>query len=154
MNIDSTKALDSRASSTQRWRERALSRWESKGGAGPAGADSASGFRKPEADSPPLTNAELVQLQVRVIALENLVIALLAQAGEQQLEDIRGMAAYISPRQGFTPHRLTIHAAAEMISLVDRADRFRCRHASANLPSSGDALEVQQGPVAASPSST
>jgi len=72
-----------------------------------------------------LTNAELVQFQIRVIALENLVIALLAQAREPQLDLARDMAAYISPRPGFTPHRLTIHAAAEMISLVDRASKFR-----------------------------
>ena len=125
MTSNPTKAPDRRADSAQRWRELALARWESEGGAGPAGPNSVSGFSTPNADSPPLTNAELVQLQVRVIALENLVIALLAQANEQQLEGIREMAAYISPRQGFTPHWLTIHAAAEMISLVDRADQFR-----------------------------
>ena len=120
MTFDSTKAPDGRADSPQRWRERALARWEGEGGAGPAGPDSDCSFHEPKADSPPLTNAELVQLQVRVIALENLVIALLARADEQKLEDIREMAAYISPRPGFTPHRLTIHAAAAMISLVDR----------------------------------
>ena len=127
MTFDSTKAPDGRADSPQRWRERALARWEGEGGAGPAGPDSGCGFHEPRADSPPLTNAELVQLQVRVIALENLVIALLARADERKLEDIREMAAYISPRSGFTPHRLTIHAAAEMISLVDRASYRRYR---------------------------
>ncbi|MDI1238147.1 MAG: hypothetical protein PSV26_11745 [Polaromonas sp.] len=127
MTFDSTNAPDRRADSSQRLRDRALARWENEGGAGPADPDSGSGLRKPRADSPPLSNAELVQLQVRVIALENLVIALLAQAGEQQLEAIRDMAAYILPRRDFTPHRLTIHAAAEMISLVGRANRFRGR---------------------------
>ena len=151
MIFDSIKA---QSNSAQCWRDCALARWEGEGGAGPAGPDSGSGFREPKADSPPLTDAELVQLQVRVIALENLVIALLAQADEQQLEGIRAMAAYISPRQGFTPHRLTIHAAAEMISLVDRADQFRGRQASATSPSLADGLEVQHGPAAASPSST
>jgi hypothetical protein len=72
-----------------------------------------------------LSNAELVQLQIRVIALENLVITLLAEASETALDLARDMAAYISPRPGFTPHRLTIHAAAEMISLVGRARKFR-----------------------------
>jgi hypothetical protein len=76
-------------------------------------------------EAPPLTNAELVQLQVRMIALENLVIALLAEATSEQLALVRDMAAYISPRPGRTQHRLTVHAAAEMHSLVDRADRFR-----------------------------
>ncbi len=103
----------------------ALARWENEGGAGPVGRHSNLASREPQPDAPPLTNAELVQLQVRVIALENLVIALLAQACESRLDLVRDMAAYISPRQGFTPHRLTIHAAAEMISLVDRASKFR-----------------------------
>ena len=55
-----------------------------------------------------------------MIALENLVIALLSQASPQQLDLAREMATYISPRPGFTPHPLTIHAAAQMVHLVDR----------------------------------
>ena len=74
---------------------------------------------------PPLTNAELVQLQSRVIALENLVVALLAQGTLQQLDLARNMATYISPRPGFTPHPLTTHAAARMVHFVERADHFR-----------------------------
>jgi len=76
---------------------------------------------------PPLSNAELVQLRVRVIALENLVIALLAEASERQLALAREMSTHISPRPGFTAHRLTIHAASEMLSLMDRATRFLSR---------------------------
>ena len=75
--------------------------------------------------SPPLTDAELVQLRIRVIALENIVIALLAQVPEHQLGLAREMADFISPRPGFTPHPMTINAAAEMNSLVKRADAFR-----------------------------
>lgn len=102
-------------------RERALSRWDNEGGAGPNGPQlSADG-----AAAAPLTNAELVQLQVRVIALENLVIALLSQATPGQLELIREMASYISPRPGFTPHPLTIHAAAQMVHLAERASRLQ-----------------------------
>ena len=74
---------------------------------------------------PVLTQAEQTQLHVRVIALENLVIALLASATEHQLDCAREMAAYISPRPGATPHPLTTHAAADMVSLVDRAVHFR-----------------------------
>jgi hypothetical protein len=80
-----------------------------------------------DADPPggvPLTNAELAQLRIRVIALENLVIALLAQAPDQQLALARRMAAYISPREGCTPHPVTLRAAAEMLSLVERAGRY------------------------------
>lgn len=72
----------------------------------------------------PLTNAELVQLRIRVIALENLIIALLAEAPNRQLILARGMATYISPRAGFTQHPITLRAADEMLSLVDRADRY------------------------------
>ena len=78
----------------------------------------------PSPDDVPLTNAELVQLRIRVIALENLVIALLAEAPDRQLALARGMAIYISPRTGFTPHPVTLQAADEMRSLVDRADRY------------------------------
>ncbi len=73
----------------------------------------------------PLNNAELVQLQSRVIALENLVVALLAQGTVQQLDLARTMARYISPRPGFTLHPLTVHAAARMVHFVERADHFR-----------------------------
>jgi hypothetical protein len=71
-----------------------------------------------------LKNAELVRLQVRVIALENLLIALLSDASDRQLALARDMAAYISPRPGFTPHDLTLHAAAQMIHLIERAGDF------------------------------
>jgi hypothetical protein len=74
---------------------------------------------------PDLKNVELVQLRVRVIALENLVITLLAEASDRQLERIREMAGYISPRLGSAHHPLTIHAAAQMLNLVDRARHFR-----------------------------
>ena len=78
-----------------------------------------------QSEIPELTNAELVQLRVRVIALENLVIALLAEASERQLGLAREMAVYIAPRPGFTDHPLTLHAAAQMIDLVERARHFR-----------------------------
>lgn len=76
---------------------------------------------------PVLTNAELVHLRVRVIALENLVIALLAEGSERQREVAREMADFISPRPGFTQHPLTIHAADHMTHSVERAERFRRR---------------------------
>lgn len=72
---------------------------------------------------PPLSNAELVQLQIRVIALENLVVALLADASEQQLERVRGIAASIFPRPGVA-HRLTAHATAQMEHLTQRSLRL------------------------------
>jgi len=74
---------------------------------------------------PRLTDTELVQLRVRVIALENLVITLLAQASDRQLDLAHEMAAYISPRPGFTAHPMTLHAATQMIHLAQRAGHFR-----------------------------
>ena len=106
-------------------RQRALSRWDSEGGAGPLGPQNGEVPSDAQREVPELTNAELVQLRVRVIALENLVIALLAEAPDRQLELTREMAAYISPRTGFTQHPLTIHAAAHMVDLVERVLQFR-----------------------------
>ena len=74
---------------------------------------------------PKLTDAELVQLRIRVIALENLVIALLAELSDGQLARACEMASFISPRPGFTPHPLTIHAAGQMVHLVERSSHFR-----------------------------
>ncbi|MEC5212780.1 hypothetical protein RCH06_001321 [Polaromonas sp. CG_9.5] len=68
-----------------------------------------------------LTNAELKQLQLRVIALENLVTALLAEASDRQLDLASALAAYITPKQGSTPHHLTIQAARQMKHLITRA---------------------------------
>ena len=97
-------------------RQKALARWENEGGRIPSDMP----YEVPE-----LTNAELVHLRVRVIALENVVLALLAESTDRQLEHIREMAAYISPRPGFTEHPITIHAAEHMLQLVERANHFR-----------------------------
>lgn len=106
-------------------RQRALSRWDNEGGAGPEGPATDSALDIAQNEIPDLTNAELVTLRVRVIALENLIISLLATASDDQLKAAREMAVYISPRPGFTQHPLTIHAAAHMIDLVQRAGQFR-----------------------------
>lgn len=100
-------------------RRRALSRWDNEGG---AIASVAQGMK---ADVPDLTNAELVQLRIRVIALENLMISVLAEGSDQQRQVAREMADYISPRPGFTHHPLTIQAAGHMTDLVDRAIHYR-----------------------------
>lgn len=109
--------------------QKAISRWENEGGADgdQAPESSKSGEVQTEVN---LTNAELVQLQIRVIALENLVIALLAAATDQTPDLARAMATYISPRPGSTPHHLTIHAAAQMVHLVERSTLFRVKPSS------------------------
>jgi hypothetical protein len=105
-------------------RQRALARWESEGGK-TLPLDSPRVESAEQTQIPEMTNAEIVALRVRVIALENVLISLLATAPDHQLKLIREMADYISPRPGFTPHPLTIHAAEHMVDLVDRSTRFR-----------------------------
>ncbi len=91
-----------------------MSRWDNDGGATAA-----------PIDIPALTNVEVVNLRVRLIALENLVIALLAEGSDRQQAIVREMATYITPRPGFTQHPLTVQAAAHMVQLVDRAVHFQ-----------------------------
>lgn len=97
-------------------RQQSLSRWGNEGGALP---------EEVQADIPELTNAELVHLRIRVIALENLVMTLLAGGSDRQLGVVRDTASYILPRPGFTQHPLTTRAAVHMTDMVDRALRYR-----------------------------
>ena len=53
-------------------------------------------------------------------------------SSERQLDLAREMATYISPRPGYTPHHLTVHAAARMISLIDSAGHLRTLSAGWN----------------------
>lgn len=109
--------------------QKAISRWENEGGVDGDQAPESSKSGEVQTDVN-LTNAELVQLQIRVIALENLVIALLAAATDQTPDLAREMATYISPTPGSTPHHLTIHAAAQMVHLVERSTLFRFKPGS------------------------
>lgn len=123
--IMSTKISD--PSDPMQQRQMALSRWDNEGGAQSPRSQGGSNSGEARFETPHLTNAELVQLRIRMIALENLVITLLAETSDRRLDLAREMATYISPRAGFTHHPVTIHAAAQMIHLVDRADHFRSR---------------------------
>ncbi|MEP6606753.1 MAG: hypothetical protein ABJA60_11655, partial [Nitrosospira sp.] len=62
-----------------------------------------------EGQIPPSTmgDVELQTLHVRVIALESLIVSLLASASDRQRNQAIKMAAYISPRSGATQHQLT-----------------------------------------------
>jgi len=101
----------------------AISQWDNEGGA------LASMRNERVADIYEMTNVELVHLRIRIIALENLMIAVLAEGSDRQLEVAREMAAYISPRPGFAQHSLTIDAAAHMIDFVERAIFLRTKRA-------------------------
>jgi hypothetical protein len=80
---------------------------------------------KGQVQPPMLGEMELQTLHVRVIALENLVVSLLASGSNRQLDRAIKMVAYVTPRSGVTQHLLTVQAATHMIDLVKRASRFR-----------------------------
>ena len=103
----------------------ALSRWEDEGGALPCGPQEALAADCEKWDIPPLTDAEIIQLRIRVIALENMVLGLLSTASDHQLTAIEQLAEFISPRADATQHPLTLHAATQMEHFVERARRFR-----------------------------
>lgn len=106
-------------------RRLALSRWDNEGGAGPGHPQPGPQHGELDSAVPALTDAELVHLRVRVIALENVLLAVLAQTPDPQLTLIRELAGYIRPRPGHTQHPLTIHASEHMTQLVRRAVHFR-----------------------------
>lgn len=95
----------------------ALSRWDNEGGHQPK-------IDKRGSNDAEMTNTELVQLRVRVIALENIVLALLADQPAETYDKVREMAEIISPREDATQHPLTIEAALHMNRFADRAARF------------------------------
>lgn len=121
-------------SEASKLRAKALSRWENEGAAEVSDLEQGASASEGRLAIRERTNIEQVHLHTRVIALENLVISLLADASEQQLQRAREMAAYISPRPGFTPHPLTIHAAAHMIDMVNRSNHFRGQEPVADPP--------------------
>ena len=102
--------------------EKSVDRWEDEGGAEPDGAQLLAPERLTSATAPP-TAAEWVEMHTRVIALETLVVALLATASDVQRDLAREMAATIKPKPGATPHPLTVHAAHRMGALIERAKR-------------------------------
>lgn len=103
-------------------RRRALSRWENEGGA-VCQPNTASDDRE-LANAPVLSNSDLVRLRIRVIALENLVIALLARA-PVELDLVREMAADMTQSPGFADDRMTVRAVDEMLHLLERSAHFR-----------------------------
>jgi hypothetical protein len=116
-------------------RDAALARWDAEGGAGRESAERGASAQTLRPEAPVLSETEWWQLRVRVIALENLLLSMLADASGPQLDIAREMAVYISPRSGFTKHRLTVRAAAQMVRLVQRADHFRrSQPVAARLP--------------------
>lgn len=101
---------------------RALSRWDNEGGASAHGVWMTAIAPDAAPPIPDMNQSEIGLLHVRVIALENLVVALLAGASSMQLQRAHDLAETILPQQGHTPQPLTVHAVAHMEHLVRRAD--------------------------------
>ena len=106
-------------------KNKALSRWEDEGGALPCGPQEALAADCKKWNIPPLSEAEIIQLRIRMIALENIVLGLLSTASDEQLATVERMADFISPRAGATQHPLTLHAATQMEHFAERTRRFR-----------------------------
>jgi len=100
--------------------EKAVSRWENEGGT-VAGERPHVASDEAMRDVLAESRADDGQLQIRIIALENLVTLLLAASPDSQLALAREMAAHIAPRAGSTPHRPTVDAATRMLALVRSA---------------------------------
>jgi hypothetical protein len=109
----------------QALRRDALERWDWEGGVVAAAIGSA----RTEPVAPHCTldfaGTEMAQLRMRVVALENLVLALLVHGSVDQRAAADAMARYIRPRPGFTAHPLTLRAAARMVQLVQRASMLQ-----------------------------
>ena len=100
---------------------RAIGRWENEGGTLAGWSHS----NEPPTVAGEIGDAEAANIRVRLIALENIMVALLAGAPESRSDLIREMAEFISPRPGTTPHRLTIEAARNMVAIVERAGHYK-----------------------------
>lgn len=112
-------------------RQRALARWENDGGATPCGPQAiealpADGDATDDARDP---QVELVAQRIRLIALENLVIALLAAGNAGQRRLAQGMAEN-TPLPGMPSHPLAMHVAAHIGDLIEHAAQMRARQAS------------------------
>ena len=73
------------------------------------------------AQPPQVTWVEWDHLRFRVVALENLLVALLAEGTSGRLDRVREAACHVTPRRGCTDHPLTLLAAAQIVHIVERA---------------------------------
>ncbi|HAW55490.1 MAG TPA: hypothetical protein DCX29_11415 [Hyphomonas sp.] len=69
-------------------------------------------------------HSELVQMRIRLVTLENIVLGLLSDATEKQVDQIRRRADMIEPRADATRHPLTELAADDMRKFLDRSQRI------------------------------
>lgn len=72
-----------------------------------------------------LSAVEFEHLHARVIALENVLIGLLAGASNHQIALARKMAVQMLAQPGFTQHCSTQIAANQIAQLIERANHIR-----------------------------
>ncbi len=77
------------------------------------------------AQPPEVTTIEWQHLRFRVVALENLLIALMAEGPASRLDRARQMACHVAPRNGYTEHPVSLFAAAQIVHLVERARHMK-----------------------------
>ena len=75
-------------------------------------------------DIPEPDHADLVQMRIRLITLENIVLGLLSGASDEQIDQIRKRADMIEPRPEASRHPLTELAAGDMRKFLERAARI------------------------------
>ena len=75
-------------------------------------------------DIPEPDHAELVQMRMRLITLENIVLGLLSGASDEQIERIRKRADMIEPRPEASRHPFTELAPGDMRKFLERAARM------------------------------
>ena len=75
-------------------------------------------------DIPEPDHAELVQMRIRLITLENIVLGLLSGASDEQIDQIRKRADMIEPRPEASRHPLTELAAGDIRKFLERAARM------------------------------
>ncbi len=105
-------------------RSRALARWDTEGGAGPDGPQKSDLSADLTSNTLAQSEIDLERLHIRVIALESLVIALLAGGSDAQRDLARDMAGYIAPQPGSTQHPLTAQVSHQMLTSIERAGQL------------------------------
>lgn len=104
----------------------ALSQWDGEGG-----SDHVTGRFVPPACTcrpesvNPYATAEYTHLRGRLVALERLVMALLAQRSDGELRLARLAAADVLSRPGFTKHPVPLQAHRQIVHLLARSRHLR-----------------------------
>jgi hypothetical protein len=76
-------------------------------------------------EPPPVTWVEWDHLRFRVIALEKMLVAVLAEGTFSRLDRFREMTHSLAQRKGCVEHPLNLLSAAQIVHLVEQARRMK-----------------------------